>query len=231
MPKRYVILCNDDEFCLPIKAEWNPHTGWPREHSFLWGLPNFFGGAESGNEAAFNTMQREVMEESAGTADLFNVVANPVFRGTYPNRAGRPVQCEFFYSRLWQLRPWPTEEDWIELGQERGADYNEMCFVVRVPRRKFRRFMYEPLIYDFFNVIMEAAYEQAPQWAREQFRDEPTDEFVQSLTGRALTEFVMLWLNHRLPDELGHPHAQDARGVHGVPPGFPRPMPRSIRTI
>lgn len=199
---RYVILCDDDRIVLPIKAKWTPHVIDKQAHSFLWGEPNFFGGGEKPNEPVRNALAREVWEESATTYDMVDFVNTPVYRGAY--RSGnRTIQCEFYYARWWyKVRNWPSEEDWIEL-RKLGNDFNEMCYVVTVPRQNFLDFLggRPGTGWDFWNVIMNEARAQAPAWARDQFKDGPGPDFLSSETGKALTEFISGWLRHELPDE------------------------------
>ena len=197
MPKRYIILAGEDYFLVPIKARLNPHT--PGRAAYLAGMPNFFGGADSNDGTAFATLQREVDEESAMTCVLFGYTNIAVYQGNY-YAGGRLVQCDFYYSRMWtKYRPWPDQGVWAAM----AADFREMCFVAKVERRHFAGIPAgggNAALY--FNAIMAAARETAPQWARDQFQYAPDNAFMQSQTAQALTLFVTQWLNGTLPGDI-----------------------------
>jgi hypothetical protein len=198
MPKNYVILCDDDVVIFPIKADESPYAGG---RVYCPGEPQFFGGNEEGREGILATLQREVDEESSGTYALNGFVNQPVFRGTFPGRGGRPVQCDFYYSTLWnRRREWPSEAEWGEL----PAAYREMCFVAAVRREDFAEVLgwYPDIAIPIFvlsEILIVAAKHQAPEWVRRQIRDRPSGVFSESLTCQAFIVFINLWLRRQLP--------------------------------
>ncbi|MBS0535881.1 MAG: hypothetical protein JSR72_17655 [Proteobacteria bacterium] len=187
MPKRYVILCDDDIVVFPIKAAINPYDGSP---AFLAGEPNFFGGADARREDPLTTLQREVREESVGTYEIHGYDINAISQGSYRQNR-RLVQCEFCISRNWTMTgPWPDEGTWLQ-GDD---DEREMCFVAAMPLQNLDQFIGVPVTANaLFPVLMEGARATAPQWARAQFRDVPSRAFAESLTGRAFAAFVTGW--------------------------------------
>jgi hypothetical protein len=196
MLKNYVILYDTNNMVFPVKATFNPHAKI-KEKAHHAGLPQFFGGTNSGNEGVLESLQREIWEESITTHYIDNGRLTLIHEDFLldPNRKKRTAY-DFFCTTDWGVTgaKWPSETNWA-LGPK---DSREMCYVATVAKTVFKGLDDDTPTAKLAMMLIKAVVEQVPEWARDHI-EIPGDEYLSSLTMAAFETFVRAWAKGNLP--------------------------------
>ena len=173
MPKYYIMLVDhaNSQMRVPVKALQNPYNG---QAAFSAGMPQFFGGTDTDDQAPAVVLDHEITQESRRTLELTS--AFPVYFYTEGNM--------FFY--------WAAEDKWAETGTAWGPAQNnaeaEMDRIVAIDMTQFDNNMTNNQI--IAELVAQTGSQGAPQQGQ--------NDFNASATRTAFTTLIRMYLAGQL---------------------------------